>query len=85
MNSIVSINAKAVQQILSANNLGTGMLLEEEGKLRVFLDSEPTAVLAMDAAASQLETATGRLVDIGLKSSLSPAQQTQLERVGTAV
>lgn len=85
MNSIVSINAKTVQQILEQNNLGSAMLLEEEGELRIFLDNEPKAVMAVHMATSQLETATGRAVQVGLKSSLGPAEVAQLERAGTAI
>jgi len=83
MNSIVSINLKTVQQILRSNKLGGGVLLEEGEQLRVFLDSEPTAVMATHTAASQLEAATGRVVHLELKSNLGPAQQDQLERLGT--
>lgn len=85
MSSIVNINLKTVQQILIANNLGRGTLLEEANELRVFLDNEPRAVMAMHTAASQLEAATGRAVQLELKSSLGPAQQAQLDRLGTVV
>jgi hypothetical protein len=85
MSSIVSINLKSVQQILASNNLGAGTILEEGGQVRVFLDSEPTAVMAMHTAASQLEAATGRVVHLELKSNLGAAQLAQLERVGTVV
>jgi hypothetical protein len=85
MNSIVSINMKTVQQILASNNLGSGTLLEEGGQLRVFLDGEPTAVMAMHTAASELKAATGRVVHLDLKSNLGPAQLAQLERMGTVV
>jgi hypothetical protein len=85
MSSIVSINLKSVQQILSQNNLGSGLLLEEGNQLRVFLNSEPTAVMAMHTAASQLETATSRVVLLELKSNLGAAQLSQLERLGTVI
>ena len=85
MNSIISINLKSVQQILGSNNLGAGTILEEGGQVRVFLDTEPTAVMAMHTAASQLEAATGRVVHLELKSNLGAAQLAQLERVGTIV
>lgn len=85
MNSIISINLKSVQKILSSNNLGGGTILEEGEQVRVFLDSEPTAVMAMHTAASQLEAATGRVVHLELKSNLGPAQLAQLERAGTVV
>lgn len=85
MNSIVNINVKTVQQILSVNNLGRATLLEEASELRVFLDNEPKAVMAMHTAASQLEAATGRAVQLDLKSSLGPAQLAQLDRLGTVV
>ena len=85
MDSIVSINLKSVQYILASNNLGAGTILEESGQVRVFLDSEPTAIMAMHTAASQLEAATGRVVHLELKSNLGAAQLAQLERVGTAV
>lgn len=85
MNSIVNINVKTVQQILSANNLGRGTLLEEASEIRVFLDNEPKGVMAMHTAASQLEAATGRAVQLELKASLGPAQLAQLDRLGTVV
>jgi len=83
MNSIVSINLKTVQQIIASNNLGGGVLLEEGEQLRIFLDSEATAVMAMHTAASQLEAATGRVVHLDLRSNLGAAQQDQLKRLGT--
>jgi len=61
------------------------MLLVEEGKLRIFIDQEPAAVLAVHQATSELERATGAIVEIGLKSSLGPAQLAQLERAGSAI
>lgn len=85
MNSIVSINLKSVQQILRSNKLGSGTLLEEGGQIRVFLDGEPTAVMAIHNAASELEAATGRAVHIDLKSNLGAAQLAQLQRLGTVL
>lgn len=85
MTSIVSIYATTVQKVLGANNLGSGILLEESDELRIFLDIEPTAVLAAHFATSELEIATGRVVQLELKSSLGPTQQAQLERIGTPV
>lgn len=85
MNTIASINLRTVQQIFGSNNLGAGTILEEGGQVRVFLDSEPTAVMSMHTAASQLEAATGRVVHLELKSNLGAAQLAQLERLGTVV
>ncbi|MDK6076214.1 hypothetical protein [Massilia varians] len=85
MTTVVSLNAEAVRRILDSNNLGPGMLLVEEGKLRIFIDQEPAAVLAVHQATSELERATGAIVEIGLKSSLGPAQLAQLERAGSAI
>lgn len=83
MSSIVSINAKTVSQILAQNNLEGGTLLEEAGELRIFLDNEPKSVMTMHVVTSQLESATGRVVEVGLKSNLGPAELAQLERAGT--
>lgn len=85
MTTVVSLNAEVVRRILDANNLGAGVLLVEESKLRIFLDQEPTAVLAVHQATSELEKATGAVVEIALKSSLGPAQLVRLEKAGSPI
>lgn len=85
MTTVVSLNAETVRRILDVNNLGSGMLLVEDGKLRIFLDQEPAAVLAIHQATSELEKATGAVVEIGLKSSLGPAQLVRLEKAGSPI
>lgn len=85
MTTVVSLNAEAVRRILDVNNLGSGMLLVEEGKLRIFLDQEPATVLAIHQATSELEKATGAVVEIGQKSSLGPAQLVRLEKAGSPI
>ncbi|MGX9221788.1 hypothetical protein ACWV27_25825 (plasmid) [Massilia varians] len=85
MTTVVSLNAEAVRRILDANNLGSGVLLVEKGKLRIFLDQEPTAVLAVHQATSELEKATCAVVEIALKSNLGPAQLVRLEKAGSPI
>lgn len=85
MTTVVSLNAEAVRRILDVNNLGSGVVLVEEGKLRIFLDREPSAVLAVHQASSEMEKATGAVVEIALKSSLGPAQLVRLEKVGSSI
>ena len=64
MTTVVSLNAEAMRRILDSNNLGPGMLLVEEAKLRIFIDQEPAAVLAVHQATSELERATGAIVEV---------------------
>jgi len=85
MNSIVNITSKPARQILDAHGLGRATLLDEAGELRIFLDNEPTSVMAMHVATSELEAATGRVVQISTKASLGPAEQAQLDRVGMII
>ena len=85
MNEIQSINSKAVRQILDAYGLGQATLLEDGHQMRIFLEHEASTVMACDLATRDLEASTCRVVDIALKSAISPAQQEKLVRFGCPV
>ena len=85
MTSIVTITSKPVRQILDAHQLGAATVLDEAGELRIFLHAEPASAMEVHVATSELEAATGRVVQIATRESLNPAQQAQLDRVGTVI
>jgi len=85
MTSITNIISKPARQILDAHNLGAATLLDEAGELRIFLHTEPGSVMPVHLATSELEAATARVVQIASRESLNPAQQAQLDRVGTVI
>lgn len=85
MNSIVTITSKPARQILDAHHLGPATLLDEAGELRIFLHSEPASAMEVHMATSELEAATGRVVQIATRESLNPAEQAQLDRAGTVI
>lgn len=85
MTTIVNITSKPARKILDTHALGRATLLDEAGELRIFLDNEPPSVMAMHVATSELEAVTGRVVQMSSRSNLGPAEQAQLDRVGTAI
>lgn len=85
MSSIVTITSKPARQILDAHRLGVATLLDEAGELRIFLHTEPASAMEVHVATSELEAATGRVVQISTRESLNPAEQAQLDRVGTII
>lgn len=85
MTSIVTITSKPARQILDTHQLGAATLLDEAGELRIFLHTEPASAMEVHVAMSELEAATGRVVQISTRESLNPAQQAQLDRVGTVI
>jgi len=85
MSSIATITSKPARQILDAHQLGAATLLDEGGELRIFLHTEPASAMEVHVATSELETAIGRVVQISTRESLNPAEQVQLDRVGTAI
>lgn len=85
MNRIVNITSKPARQILDAHQLGAATLIDEAGELRIFLHAEPGSAMAVHMATSELEAATSRVVQISTRESLNPAEQAQLDRVGTVI
>lgn len=85
MTSIVTITARPAKQILDAHHLGAATVLDEAGKLRIFLHAEPSSAIEVHLATSELEAATGCVVEIAARANLNPAQQAQLDRVGTII